>query len=621
MKRAPAHSPSPPFQRRARNLWVTAQRGTVLPDDPVQAERVAAALDEVIRAFQKVALQQGARLRLLTGIVDGIYAKAAEIAGKYGCDWHVVAPDWPDEAAGRDEQPDRVALITQAPGEIAPDAVAAAAAAADEARLGLADAVVVVCAGAPLSTYAAQRDGILVEALCRHAPMVWIEVSEEGAGAAWILRPQALDELAVTTLSKDPEQVRRVGTFFCRVALGDLVAEVAELLAIHWSVARTLKIDDMLRQPFGDPGKRATWHGMFYTTFLRLFGSWRVKFFSPVRAQRGPPALVGASQFPPDTWEWFDRIDRAATYAAYSHRDQVVVVNLFSSFAVFAAVAGQAWLDWGPFWGRVEMVLLILIAWVVYRNRHRSMTNHDRWLHFRQAAEALRLSALLHPLLASLSLLHRNVWKYDATETQQPVLDKPFHWLVIQLLRDAGIPGQQGRPHCIATQFHDLVESLDGLIGDQEKYHARSTSLYQQTHRRLHRAIVSAFWVVVVAVAFHLGAEWHLVPARVLHRIGSALRTYDELEHLRWPLLLTAFLPAFAAAMHGIASKAELQRLAKNSERMRQRLKVLRRSIEGVRRRGDPMALRALAVETAATMYAEHDAWAELMADQPLELV
>lgn len=603
--------PSSRFRRRARNLWVTTQRGTRLPEGAVSAERVVAALEQVIRAFQQVALRQSAQLRLVTSDADGIHATSAEIARKCGCVWHVVAAGWPGEAAARDLQPDRLAVILKKPGETVPHA---AIAAADEARLGLADAAVVVCDGAPLHNYSVDRDAILVEALCRHMPIVWIEVSEEGAGAVWILRPQALDELAVTTLAKDAEQVRRVGSFFSQVEPGELAAGVAELLAIHWSVDTTVAIDAMLRCRYGDPGVRATWHGMFYTAFLWLFGHWKVKFFSPVPVQRGPPALIGASQFPADTWEWFDRIDRAATYAAYSHRDQVVVVNLASSFAVLAAVAGQVWLGAGAWLAGLEMALLALIYWVVYRNRRRPMPNHDRWLHFRQSAEALRLSALLHPLLASLPLLHRGVWKYDGTETPQPVLAKPFHWLVIQLLREAGIPGQ-GRPHCIETQFHDLVDSLDALIGDQETYHERSRKRYEQTHRHLRRAIGILFWIVVAAVLFHL------LPPAILRAIEAWLGSDGALDHLGWPLLLTAFLPALAAAMHGIASKAELQRLAKNSARMRERLKVLRRSIEGVRRRRDPMALRALAVETAATMYAEHDAWAELMSDQPLELV
>jgi hypothetical protein len=592
------------------------QRCTRLPEDAVHAERVFAALDAIIRAFQQAALQHCAQLRLITGVADGFDAKSAEIARKYGCAWHVVAPAWPDEAADRAVQPDRVALIMKIPGEIAPEAMAAAA---DEAKLGLADAMVVFCDGAPLRNYSTERDGILMEALRRHMPIVWIEVSEEGGGAAWVLRPQALDELELTTLGKDAEQVLRVGSFFSQVEVGELAADVAELIAIYWSVDTTVAIDEMLRRSYGDPGQRATWHGMVYTAFLWQFGDWSVRTISPVQAQRGPPALVRASQLPADTWEWFDRIDRAATYAAYCHRDQVVVVNLGSSLAVFAAVAGQVWLGLPPFWAMLELALLVLIAGLVYRNHHTRMTNHDRWLHFRQSTEALRVSALLHPLLASLPLLHRGVWKYDATETQQPVLGKPFHWLVIQLLRDAGIPGQ-GCPHCIETQFHDLVNSLDALIGDQEAYHQRSSSRYQETHHRLHSTIVVAFWIVVVAVGFHLCVEFGLVPDQILNRIDAVLRTHDKLDHLVWPLLLTAFLPALVAAMHGIAAKAELQRLAKNSDRMRQRLQVLRRSIEGVRRRRDPMALRALAIETAVTMYAEHDAWAELMSDQPLEL-
>lgn len=601
---------APPFRRQARNLWVMAQRGARLPGDAVRAERVVKALDQVIRVFQHVSLLQGAQLRLLTGIGDDIDTRSAEIAKKYDCPWDVVAPCWP----GGDMQPERTALILEEPAA-SPDSAVAAAAAADEAKLGYADAAVVVCDGAPLSDYAAQRDHILLEALCRHLPIVWIDTRAEAAGATWILPPQSLDELAVSTLGKDPEQVRRIAGYFSRVKPADLAAELAELLAIYWNADATMAIDALLQRPDGDPGQHGTLHGMYYTAFLSAFGNWKIKLFSPVEAQRGPPKFVEASQFPADTWAWYDRIDRTATYAAYCHRDQVVVVNLAASFAVFAAVAGEV-PGFGTFWSKVELLLLALIGYLVYGNRHRPVTHHDRWLHFRQSAEALRLSAVLHPLLANLPLLHRSVWKYDGFGAQ-PVLDKPFHWLVIQLLRDAGIPGGS-RPHCIETRFHDLADSLDALIRDQETYHERNRRRYEHTHHRLRTIIAGMFWAVFLWVGFNLAAGDCDVPPEVLRPVCAVKHMAHEL-HLA--LFLTAFLPALAAAMHGIASKAELQRLAKNSDRMHRQLAMLRRPLESVRRRRDPMALRALAIQAAETMYAEHDAWAELMADQPLELV
>jgi len=601
---------APPFMRQARNLWVMAQRDARPPGDGVRAERFVDALDQVIRAFRHVSLLQGAQLRLLTGIGDDIDTRSAELAKKYDCPWHVVAPCRP----GGGMQPERAASIMEESAE-SPDSAAAAAAAADEAKLGYADAAVVVCDGAPLSDYTAQRDRILLEALCRHLPIVWIDTRGDGAGAIWILPPQALDELAVSALGKDPEQVRRVAGCFSRVNPAGLVTELAELLAIYWNADATMGIDALLRRRDGDPGLQRTSRGMYYTVFLSAFGNWKVKFFSPVEAQRGPPELVEASQFPANTWAWYDRIERTATYAAYCHRDQVVVVNLAASFAVFAAVAGEVSGFW-TFWPKVELLLLALIGYLVYGNRHRPVTHHDRWLHFRQSAEALRLSAILHPLLANLPLLHRSVWKYDGLATQ-PVLDKPFHWLVIQLLRDAGIPGGS-RPHCIETRFHDLLASLDALIRDQETYHERSRCRYEQTHHRLRATIVVMFWAVFLWVGFHLAAGNCHAPPDILRPVCSLTHT---LHDQRWPLFLTAFLPALAAAMHGIASKAELQRLAKNSGRMHRQLAMLRRPFESVRRRRDPVALRALAIQAAETMYAEHDAWAELMADQPLELV
>ena len=62
---------APPF-RQARNLWVMSPRGAALPADEALAERVAGALDGVVRAFQHVALQQSAQLRLITGIGERI---------------------------------------------------------------------------------------------------------------------------------------------------------------------------------------------------------------------------------------------------------------------------------------------------------------------------------------------------------------------------------------------------------------------------------------------------------------------------------------------------------------------------------------------------------------------
>jgi hypothetical protein len=86
-------------------------------------------------------------------------------------------------------------------------------------------------------------------------------------------------------------------------------------------------------------------------------------------------------------------------------------------------------------------------------------------------------------------------------------------------------------------------------------------------------------------------------------------------------LVATAVLPAAAAALHGIRAKIEFHRLARNSRRLAARLHALNGSIAQLWYNKDPMALRAVAIDVAMTMFAEHAGWAELAADQYLEAV
>jgi hypothetical protein len=84
---------------------------------------------------------------------------------------------------------------------------------------------------------------------------------------------------------------------------------------------------------------------------------------------------------------------------------------------------------------------------------------------------------------------------------------------------------------------------------------------------------------------------------------------------------LTAFLPAAAAALHGIRAKIEFHRLARTSRRLAERLQALNGTLALLQYDNDPMALRAVAIDAATIMFTEHASWAELAADQYLEAV
>jgi hypothetical protein len=161
----------------------------------------------------------------------------------------------------------------------------------------------------------------------------------------------------------------------------------------------------------------------------------------------------------------------------------------------------------------------------------------------------------------------------------------------------------------------DLRAHLDGFLNGQINYHEDNAYKCEKTHHRLHSITHWVFFLALLVVVLHVGEfsiEW------LWHEQHNALTDFAHLlASQHWSLLVTAFFPALAAALHGIMSTLELKRMANGSEKMSVQLEQIRYSLE--KSPDHPMILRAHALLTAQSVFAEHANWSDIMAAQNLD--
>ncbi|WP_143484238.1 hypothetical protein [Acidithiobacillus marinus] len=586
-------------QRRFLNVLVTGHRMNRMGEarDGV-AKKVQAALRGVLDVLSQKTLQQGRQFRLFSGSADGTDAMAwawwrdkAQSQDEHGAYYCVspTPPDWLQEL----QKLQKLSREGVRSGILAVDSIAPAEgvhgpwhAISDDYKLLMADLLVAVWDGQPPRGCEGGTVRLIHEALRRRTPVLWIRGDAAHVGD---LMSERQDPMDTVLLDISPEQIPEH-------------FQLCTLEAVVGLVQRLCQPAEKVSGPMveADPGQRKTWAGFWHTLFFRLLSPlWRIKpILSPVRAWRGPDALVQGSRLGKAFWQSFDGLDRVATHYANLHRDAVVWSHLLSSLAVFGAVAGAIAFLAAPdsIWASFELLTLLGVGAIVWfgqpKKRHAAW--RDRWMLGRQAAEAMRVSALLYPQMASLPALYR------LSEHGKDIdLQGQARMLAIQRLRDAEPPqGEQGQPYFLKTQFSPLKKALKGLLDDQMSYHRKTAQRYESTHRRLKWLTNAVFFLALGTVIVHL--------AGVLDHV----RWIEEQD---WLLFLTAYFPALAAALESIAIEFELGRLAHNSETMQKKLQVHRDLLDSCRSEADFLTLRRLAIRTAETLYAEHDGWVGLM--------
>jgi hypothetical protein len=512
--------------------------------------------------------------------------------------------------------------------------------ASDEYKLSMADAVVVAWDGEKARGASGGVVRILAEALRRRVPVLWIDLQGQCRLSAPFdpnvsspIRLDLVDPLVPETL--EPLFNRPWPDF------EDKPQQLEQQIKPLLSTTEFARMSDFLGAK-DDPGEYPKLAGFWHTGFFRLLtpieSRWKVRWRTKVGAYRGEDGFVSGSGLDKQSFwtRMFDPLDRAATHAANRYRDGIVLSHLLSSMAVLGAVAGMiGWLgidDWA--WALVELVALLAIGVIVRRGNARGrQAIRDLFLKTRRAAEALRLSALLYPFLASLPELHRGLWQIadeGKSGKKQIVLSRPADWLALQALRDAEPPSpalplqantsaenkQAPQPYILSERQEALSKHLLSFIDDQVAYHKGNAKKSETTHHRLHRLTQSVYYLVLAVVVAHvleLGIEWLWHDE---HNLLTSFAHFWAEQH--WLILITAFFPALAAALHGILSALELQRIAKASEQTAMQLEQIKASLE--RTEKTPINLRAHALLTAQLAFAEHDSWSNLMAAQNLSI-
>jgi len=344
-----------------------------------------------------------------------------------------------------------------------------------------------------------------------------------------------------------------------------------------------------------DKGAKRSWSGWIFARTMRAFG-YDKPHQASIESWRGELEFCRHCGLDDAQWARFDAVDRAATRAGHRHRDNVVLLHLLAASAVFFAVSGAVALFGSVWpWAVLELAVLCAIVFLVRKERSKSGSSvpvHRAWLELRREAEAFRVKAMLYAF-------------------------------GVDYARD--IPELAGKHQSLELESRETPVALDrnaqrktiaSLLRDQIDYHDENERRWKAVRRGLERAIRWIFYLVLVAVVLHLvPLAMHGLEQLGRIRLDGVHGLLDFLHSPKW-LLLTAAGPAFAAGLHGIAVKLEIQRLERSSHAMAKRLRGFRQALEG-----DPdMETKPLALAIARAMYAEHDAWFNLMGINDIQM-
>jgi hypothetical protein len=274
----------------------------------------------------------------------------------------------------------------------------------------------------------------------------------------------------------------------------------------------------------------------------------------------------------------FDRLDRSAVYGAYIHRDLALAVYLAAAFAVLFAVAGHIELVHGlPRWawpGGELVALGIVLATTLISGAIRLQ---DRWTACRFGAEQLRIARMCLPLL----VVPRALCSVDKV----PRADESGRALaeLKRAVRDQGLPDLSP-----AMSPLDAARWLNTVVADQTAYHRNNHHKLECAEQRLNLLTVILFGIAVLAVGFHLA----------------------DFEDPRL-LIATAAMPAFAAAIHGVATRLAFVHRIQLSRDAETELLPIREALGALIDDGaaDWPAVRVLAARAAEAMALETTSW------------
>jgi hypothetical protein len=311
----------------------------------------------------------------------------------------------------------------------------------------------------------------------------------------------------------------------------------------------------------------------------RLPTAWFPPDESPDRAVHSSASIVAA----------FEEMDRSAVHGSYIQRDIAWFTYIGAAVAVFAAVAGV--FRHPGVWVVVELAALLAVFGAVFWARAARL--QDRWTACRFVAEQLRIARMSLPLLVLPPAL--------ATADTGPAepIHTEDHRALQALAKVKRVVRDQGLPQLISPfSAQQAAEWVQLIVRDKLVYHRRNHRKLERAEARLRGAAQLFFYLALAAVILHLGETfggWHLPEGN-------------------WVLMATVVGPAFAAALHGAATRLGIVHRAGLSKEMEKELETIEGSLisfvsapretpEGWRE------VRRLAYEAANAMGREHTSW------------
>ena len=291
----------------------------------------------------------------------------------------------------------------------------------------------------------------------------------------------------------------------------------------------------------------------------------------------------------------FKAHDVAANHYAGKHRDVSWIVYGLSALAVFAAVAGGIGLGGrfsALFWAVLELCALVGIVSIYVLAKRGAW--HEQWIEHRYQAELIRYARMCMPILAPPDVLTEDCFKTG--KTALGAISYSAHaevWAIRRLIIDGGLPSRRdGAIYRVSIHLNECVDYVVHILEDQIKHHNKKSVDSRHVSHALHRLTLLCFLATGMAIVGHF----------FLH---SSL----------W-LLLTAALPAFAAAVHGVSTQNEFERLGAISSATSSRLSALAVILKVYRDQSATrswLVLQKITSEAARAMSDSNRQWQEIV--------
>lgn len=294
--------------------------------------------------------------------------------------------------------------------------------------------------------------------------------------------------------------------------------------------------------------------------------------------------------------------DIQANLAAGRHRDTTCTLFFSSAFAVFSAVAGAIGMWPGghsSLWPITELLLISIIISLFFIAKKNQW--HRRWISHRFIAEQLRYTRMCFPLLVTPKPLLQPAWQ---AKNGQLHLANAEVWLLRRIMSNEGLPTTNN--HCyVASNIErvDLIANyLRSVTEDQRDYHHKNHHKFESIEHNLHSISTLLFALTAVAVLLHF------------------------VIHSEWLLIFTAGFPAVAAALHGLATTLEVNRISSQSQLTESRLNECISELDELLLSKSSSyfsnwtKLRSIALEASSVMSEENSQWQQLLSQNETAL-